>query len=56
LKNCFVFIKRELRESLDRKEESTNTMFFDLYPYPFQKEILEDLAIEREEFDSLEIL
>lgn len=45
--------KRELKESLNIKlKKEGSYMFFDLYPYSHQKEILEDLALEREEYNS----
>lgn len=45
--------KIELKESLSSKErEDYNYIFFDLKPYSHQREILEDLKLEREEYDS----
>lgn len=45
--------KRELKESLNIKERNENSyIFFDLMPYSHQKEILEDLTLEREEYNS----
>ena len=43
----------ELKESLSMMERDENHyVFFDLRPYSHQKEILEDLRLEREEYDS----
>lgn len=47
--------KRELKESLSMKKrdgEENAYVFFDLRPYSHQKEILEDLRLEREEYNS----
>ena len=45
--------KMELKESLSIKKSDENSyVFFDLKPYSHQKEILEDLLLEREEYDS----
>ena len=45
--------KKELKESLNiRLNNETSYAFFDLYPYSHQKEILEDLTLEREEYNS----
>ena len=45
--------KRELKESLSAKvREESLYVFFDLKPYSHQKEILWDLMVEREEYDS----
>jgi len=46
--------KKELKVALTRKEkdEDKKYVFFDLRPYSHQKEILEDLRIEREEYES----
>lgn len=45
--------KAELKESLSIKQRDDNSyVFFDLKPYSHQKEILEDLSLEREEYDS----
>ena len=44
---------KELKEALSRKEKEYNQyVFFDLRPYSHQKEILEDLRVEREEYSS----
>lgn len=44
---------KELKEALSRKEKEYNQyVFFDLRPYSHQKEILEDLRMEREEYSS----
>jgi superfamily II DNA or RNA helicase len=43
----------ELKESLNRKHDDLSSLiFFDLYPYAHQKEILEDLRRERDEYKS----
>ena len=45
--------KRELNEALSIKSlTEDNYIFFDLRPYSHQKEILEDLKLERQEYDS----
>ena len=45
--------KEELRASLDkRKIKEGEFVFFELSPYSHQKEILEDLRLEREEYNS----
>ena len=47
--------KRELKESLSMKKiggEENSYVFFDLRPYSHQREILEDLKLEREEYGS----
>jgi len=46
--------KKELKVALTRKEkdEDKEYVFFDLRPYSHQKEILEDLRVEREEYES----
>jgi len=45
--------RKELKESLSMKErDESQYIFFDLRPYSHQKEILEDLRLEREEYDS----
>lgn len=45
--------KIELKESLSVKKRDDNSyVFFDLKPYSHQKEILEDLLLERKEYDS----
>ena len=46
--------KKELKIALSRKEkdEDKQYVFFDLRPYSHQKEILEDLRVEREEYES----
>ena len=46
--------KKELKIALSRKEkdEDKQYIFFDLRPYSHQKEILEDLRVEREEYES----
>ena len=46
--------KKELKIALSRKEkdEDKQYVFFDLRPYSHQKEILEDLRVEREEYGS----
>lgn len=45
--------KNELRESLKSKGQIESAdVFFDLKPYAFQKEILEDLKLERQVYDS----
>jgi len=45
--------RKELKESLSNKERDQNSyVFFDLKPYSHQKEILEDLKLEREEYNS----
>ena len=46
--------KRELKRSLDRKkkEDAGSYVFFDLRPYSHQREILENLRLEREEYGS----
>lgn len=47
----------ELKESLNRKQDDISSLvFFDLYPYAHQKEILEDLRREREEYNSFKNL
>ena len=47
----------ELKESLNRKQDDVSSLvFFDLYPYAHQKEILEDLRREREEYNSFKNL
>ena len=38
---------KELKNGKFRKESTTFTSFFDLKPYPYQKEILEKLEVER---------
>ena len=44
---------KELKEALSRKEREYNQyVFFDLRPYSHQKEILEDLRVEREVYGS----
>lgn len=49
--------KKELKESLNIKMKDENSYaFFDLYPYSHQKEILEDLTLEREEYNSFKNL
>jgi superfamily II DNA or RNA helicase/HKD family nuclease len=43
----------ELKKSLEyQKEDNVPSIFFNLKPYSHQKEILEDLRIEREEYNS----
>jgi len=45
--------KRELKESLSMKgQDESSYVFFNLKPYSHQKEILEDLKLEREEYGS----
>ncbi|HHU70730.1 MAG TPA: DUF3427 domain-containing protein [Clostridiales bacterium] len=46
--------KKELKKALSRKEkdEDREYVFFDLRPFSHQKEILEDLRVEREEYES----
>lgn len=45
--------RKELKESLSTKGRDQNSyVFFDLKPYSHQKEILEDLKLEREEYNS----
>ncbi len=46
--------KKELKIALSRKEKDDDKkyVFFDLKPYSHQKEILEDLRVEREEYES----
>jgi len=45
--------RKELKESLSNVEKEKDPfVFFDLYPYPHQKVILDDLRVEREEYDS----
>ena len=45
--------KEELKRSLNKERvEETPYLFFDLNPYSHQKEILEDLKLEREEYGS----
>ena len=45
--------KKELKKSLSIKAKDENSyIFFDLKPYSHQKEILEDLRLEREEYNS----
>jgi len=45
--------KKELKEALTLKEkDQTSYVFFDLKPYSHQREILEDLKVEREEYGS----
>ena len=46
--------KKELKVALSRREkdEDKKYVFFDLRPYSHQKEILEDLRVEREEYES----
>ena len=45
--------KRELNEALSLKQLTQESyLFFDLRPYSHQKEILEDLKLEREEYNS----
>lgn len=45
--------KKELKTSLDKKKsEDGELVFFELRPYSHQKEILEDLRVEREEYNS----
>lgn len=45
--------KRELKESLSMKgQDESSYVFFNLKPYSHQKEILEDLKLEREEYHS----
>ena len=45
--------RRELKESLSiGKRKESKYMFFELKPYSHQKEILEDLKLEREEYGS----
>ena len=42
-----------MKEALTLKEkDETSYIFFDLKPYSHQKEILEDLEVEREEYGS----
>ena len=36
----------------EKKDEDRKYVFFDLRPYSHQKEILEDLRVEREEYES----
>ncbi len=44
---------KELKDALAKKDkEDSQYVFFDLKPYSHQKEILEDLRVEREEYDS----
>jgi len=45
--------KKELRKALSRKEKDDESyIFFDLSPFSHQKEMLEDLRVEREEYGS----
>ncbi len=45
--------KEELKRSLNKERiEESPYLFFDLNPYSHQKEILEDLKLEREEYGS----
>ena len=45
--------KEELKQSLNKERiEESPYLFFDLNPYSHQKEILEDLKLEREEYGS----
>ncbi len=45
--------KKELKESLNLKgKDEGSYVFFDLKPYSHQREILEDLRLEREEYNS----
>lgn len=45
--------RQELKQSLSIKERNEDSyIFFDLNPYSHQKEILEDLRLAREEYDS----
>lgn len=45
--------KKELKEALTIKgDHETPYVFFDLRPYSHQREILEDLKVEREEYES----
>jgi len=45
--------RKELKESLNLKAKADNSyVFFDLSPYSHQKGILEDLKVEREEYNS----
>lgn len=45
--------KKELKEALSKREkEDKQYVFFDLKPYSHQKEILEELRVEREEYGS----
>lgn len=45
--------RKELKKSLSIKQRDENSyVFFDLRPYSHQKEILEDLRLEREEYNS----
>ncbi len=45
--------KKELKESLSMKQrDESSYVFFDLKPYSHQREILEDLRLEREEYNS----
>lgn len=44
--------KKELKRSLQNKSDDPNMIMFDLFLHDYQKEIIEDLRTEREEFDS----
>jgi len=46
--------KKELKVALSRREndDDKDYVFFDLRPFSHQKEILEDLRVEREEYES----
>ena len=46
--------KKELKTALSKREkdEDKEYVFFDLRPFSHQKEILEDLRLEREEYGS----
>ncbi|MBN2827494.1 MAG: DUF3427 domain-containing protein [Tissierellales bacterium] len=44
--------RTELAQALQKTTENTQTIFFDLFLHPYQKEIIEDLRTEREEFGS----
>lgn len=45
--------KKDLKKSLSIRDKSNKAyIFFDLNPYSHQREILEDLRLEREEYDS----
>ena len=46
--------KKELKIALSKREkdDEKDYVFFDLRPFSHQKEILEDLRLEREEYES----